>query len=225
LLFLKIDLGEHGSAAQRVWVNVRVLIDGPSELVFDYAVPAGMQVCPGCRVRVPLRQKSATGTVLDVVEADDMGFALRELSALLDPEPLITGVLLKIGRWMADYYACGFETVIRSLLPESVRSEENSAKTRRMAVLEGLPSDEVMEKMARKAPRQHVILSLLMHAEDQRMAVADLGQGAAASLKGLEKNGLLRIEQEEVRRDPEADGLVEILESKPLVLNEVHDGR
>lgn len=203
-----------------MWVNVRVLIDGPSELVFDYAVPAGMEVCPGCRVRVPLRQKSATGTVLDVVAADDMGFALRELSALLDPEPLITGVLLKIGRWMADYYACGFETVIRSLLPESVRSEENSAKTRRVAVLEGLPSDEVMEKLASKAQRQHAILALLAHAEDQRMAVTDLGQGAAASLKVLEKNGLLRIEQEEVRRDPEADGLLEVLESKPLVLND-----
>ena len=45
-------------------MNARVLIDGPSELVFDYAIPAGLDVRPGCRVRIPLRRKSATGTVL-----------------------------------------------------------------------------------------------------------------------------------------------------------------
>ncbi len=47
---------------------MRVLIDGPAELVFDYAVPEGLDVRAGCRVRIPLRQKSATGTVLSVVE-------------------------------------------------------------------------------------------------------------------------------------------------------------
>ena len=37
-------------------MNARVLIDGPSELVFDYAIPAGLDVRPGCRVRIPLRR-------------------------------------------------------------------------------------------------------------------------------------------------------------------------
>ena len=67
-----------------------------------------------------------------------MDFALRELDSLIDPEPLITPVLLRTGEWIADYYGCGIETVIRSLLPEAVRSEENSAKTRRVAVLDAI---------------------------------------------------------------------------------------
>lgn len=199
-------------------VNVRVLIDGPSELVFDYAVPAGLDVRPGCRVRVPLRRKSATGTVLAVVEAAQMDFALRELESLIDPEPLITPVLLKTGQWIADYYGCGIETVIRSLLPEAVRSEENSAKTRRIALLDGAPDPAVLEKLARRAPRQHAILALLMSAPGMRMAVADLGDGSAAVLKGMEKSGLLKIETEEVRRDPD-EGVDEVMESLPLALN------
>ena len=185
------------------------MIDGPSELVFDYAVPVGMDVRPGCRVRVPLRRKSATGTVLSVAEAEDLGFALRELEALVDPEPLITEVLLKIGRWIADYYACGFETVVRSLLPESVRNEENSAKTRRVAVIADAPVGEEFDTLAKRAPRQHAILSLLQHAEGGRMPVADLGKGASASLKPMEKHGWLRVVSEEVRRDPEAAGVAE----------------
>ncbi len=50
------------------------------------------------------------------------------------------------------------------------------------------------------------MLSLLAHAPGLRLAVADLGDGSAAALKAMEKAGLLRLEQEEVRRDPEADG-------------------
>jgi primosomal protein N' (replication factor Y) len=166
-----------------------------------------------------LRKKSATGTVLAVLEADQMEFALRELDSLIDPEPLITPVLLRTGEWIADYYGCGFETVIRSLLPEAVRSEENSAKTRRIAVLEAAPDEAVLEKLAKRAPRQHAILSLILHAPDMRMAVADLGEGSAAALKGMEKAGLLKLEIEEVRRDPDADGVDEVLESQALPLN------
>ncbi len=200
-------------------VNVRVLIDGSSELVFDYAVPAGLDVRPGCRVRVPLRRKSATGTVLAIAAAEQMDFALRELESLIDPEPLITPVLLRTGEWIADYYGCGIETVIRSLLPESVRSEENSAKTRRIAVLDVPPDPAVLEKLVRRAPRQHAILSLIANAPGMRLPVADLGEGSAAALKGMEKAGLLRLDAEDVRRDPEADGVEEVLESQALALN------
>jgi primosomal protein N' (replication factor Y) len=200
-------------------VNVRVLIDGPSELVFDYAVPAGLEVRPGCRVRIPLRRKSATGTVLSMVELVQVDFAVREVESLIDPEPLITPVLLRTGEWIADYYGCGIETVIRSLLPESVRSEENSAKTRRIAVLDALPDPAVLARLAKRAPRQHAILTLLAHAPEMRLAVADLGDGSAAALKAMEKAAMLRLENEDVRRDPEADGVDEVLASQALALN------
>jgi len=200
--------------------TARVLIDGPSELVFDYAIPAGLPVLPGCRVRVPLRKKSSHGTVLALNDGPAEDFALRELEALVDPEPLITPVLLKTGKWIADYYGSSLESVVRSLLPEAVRSEENSAKTRRIAVLDDLPSEETLAKLVKKAPRQHALLSLLVHTPERRVAVADLGEGSNAALKALEKSGLLRIETEEVRRDPEADGVEEILESLPLEMTE-----
>jgi len=200
-------------------VNARVLIDGPSELVFDYAIPADLNVLPGCRVRVPLRRKTATGTVLSVEEPQQADFALRELDGLIDPEPLITPVLLKTAQWIADYYGTSLESVIRSILPESVRSEENSAKTRRVAVLDEVPDPLLLAKLEKRAPKQYAILSLLAVAVDFRLAVADLGEGTAAPLKALEKAGLLRLEIEEIRRDPEADGVDEILESRPLALN------
>lgn len=200
-------------------MNARVLIDGPSELVFDYAIPAGVEVRPGCRVRVPLRKKSATGTVLSVLEPEQIDFALRELQALIDPEPLITPVLLRVATWIASYYGSSIESVIRSILPEGVRIEENSAKTRRVAILGNPPDSAVLAKLEKRAPRQFAIVSLLGGATDQRMAVADLGDGNAAALKALEKAGWIELTTEEVRRDPESGSVEEILESTPLELN------
>ena len=205
--------------AGSVPVNARVLIDGPSELVFDYAIPAGLDVRAGCRVRIPLRRKSATGTVLSTGEPEQADFALRELESLIDPEPLITPVLLRTAEWIANYYGSSIESVIRSVLPEGVRSEENSAKTRRVAVLDSSPDSAVLVKLEKRAPRQFAILALLSHAPDLRLPVADLGEGNAAALKAMEKAGLLRLEAEEVRRDPDGDQVEEILESKPLSLN------
>jgi primosomal protein N' (replication factor Y) len=200
-------------------VNARVLIDGPSELVFDYAIPAGLDVRPGCRVRIPLRRTSATGTVLSTGPPEQADFALRELESLIDPEPLITPVLLRTADWIARYYGSSIESVIRSVLPEGVRSEGNSAKTRRVAVLGVAPDPAVLMKLEKRAPRQFAILSLLAHAADLRMPVADLGDGNAAALKSMEKAGLLRLEAEEVRRDPDVDNVEEILESAQLALN------
>ena len=199
----------------------RVLIDGPSELVFDYAIPDGLPVVAGCRVRVPLRNKTSQGTVLDLVETPgDLGFALRPLHSLSDPDPLITPKLLEAGRWIADYYGCSIESVIRALLPEAVRTEDNSAKVRKTVVLEKDPAPEVLAKITKRAPKQAAILALLAHAPERKIALADLGEGASASVKSLAKQELVRILEEEVRRDPEADGIEEILPDAPLLLNE-----
>ncbi|MDP4624041.1 MAG: primosomal protein N' [Akkermansiaceae bacterium] len=197
----------------------RVLIDGPSELVFDYAIPADLPVVEGCRVRVPIRQKSTSGTVLSVNPPPEQSeFAMREIQSLIDPEPLITPVLLKVARWISNYYGSSIESVIRSILPEAVRTEDNSAKTRRIATAnENIPAED-LEKLEKRAPKQHIILTLLLAAENRTLPTTELGDGSAPSLKSLESKGLVKISTEEVRRDPEAAD--EIIPSQPLTLND-----
>ena len=197
----------------------RVLIDGPSELVFDYAIPTDLPVVEGCRVRIPIRQKTTSGTVLSVRPPPEQSeFAVREVKSLIDPEPLITPTLLKVARWISNYYGSSIESVIRSILPEAVRTEGNSAKTRRIATANESPDPADLEKLAKRAPKQHVILTLLLLAENRTLPTTDLGDGSAPSLKSLEKKGLITISTEEIRRNPEA--AEEIIPSQPLTLNE-----
>ncbi|MDA7611032.1 hypothetical protein N8681_01580 [bacterium] len=153
-----------------------VLIDGPSELVFDYAIPDHLKILPGCRVRIPLRNRDATGTVLRVQEAPQSEFDLRYLTGLVDPEPLITPALLKLAEWITSYYGTPLEQVIRSIIPASIRGDKTSAKIRKAAILAKKPTEIELAKLAKRAKRQHQIITLLSIA-DKPIPITELGGG------------------------------------------------
>ena len=198
-------------------LTASVLIDGPSELVFDYAIPDDLNVLPGCRVRIPLRNRPATGTVLRVHENPEGDFALRFLTALLDPEPLVTPALLKLAEWITGYYGTPLEQVIRSIIPGAIRGEKGSAKTRKAASLDQAPGEEELAALAKRAKRQHQILTLLGVATSP-IPITELGGSSAASaLKSLAEKGWIKITDLEVRRDPDADET--FIATKPLELN------
>lgn len=197
--------------------SARVLIDGPSELVFDYMIPDDMQVVTGCRVRIPLRNRDSTGTVLEIGPPPQTNYNLRPVSKLIDPEPLITPQLMKLGKWIADYYVAPLELVMRALLPESVRQEMHSEKTRKIVEIKQMPDTETLEKLAKRAPKQHIILKLL-ESNSGIMSLKDLGGGSVtAAVKSLVKKDYVLLKEETVRRDPDEDQ--EFLESTPLKLN------
>lgn len=202
-----------------------VLIDGPSELVFDYAIPEHLNVLPGCRVRIPLRNRPATGTVLRTGPAPETDFALRYLSDLIDPEPLVTTPLLQLAEWITSYYGTPLEQVIRSIIPGAIRGEKTTAKTRRAAQLDKPPTGEDLEKLAKRAKRQHEILTLLTIAK-KPVPITELGgSSAASSLKSMAEKGWVKITDLEVRRDPDANET--FVPTEPLKLNdeqaEVHE--
>ena len=143
------DVGSSSVSAYRGYVpsTAKVLIDGPSELIFDYALPEGVSALPGCRVRVPLRNKAATGTILHIASDTNINFELKPITSLIDPEPLVTENLIQLARWMSTYYGTPLEQIMRSLLPGAVRQETHSAKTRQVAEISNMPDEEELEKL------------------------------------------------------------------------------
>jgi hypothetical protein len=51
------------------------------------------------------------------------------------------------------------ESVMRSLLPESVRSEDHNAKSQKMVHLLKTPTPEVLQSLGKKAPKQQLIIT------------------------------------------------------------------
>ena len=197
----------------------RILVDGQSDLVLDYGIPpeAG-DVKPGCRVQVPLRNRTATGTVLTLSEpAPAWKDRLKPILKLIDPEPLISPVMMNLASWAADYYSVALDQMIRCLLPETVRQENTAEKMRKMVYLEKTPAREELDALYRKAPRQAQMLDYFSSAKQQSAPLAAFGAGALNVARSLEAKGFISLKEEAMHRDPSTGE--QFVPTQPMKLN------
>lgn len=200
---------------------VRVLVDGRDDMVLDYALPPGTDsIERGCRVEIPLRGGKAVGTVLQTVEPEDaQSYRLRPILRTVDDQPIVSPALLDLAEWAANYYAVPVEQMIRCIVPEAVRQERHEEKTRKILELLSFPDDEQLNKINARAPRQASILRYLHDSPDKRAPLSDLGGSPALTpARSLAKQGLVRICEETVHRDPAAGE--NFAPTSPLELNE-----
>lgn len=198
----------------------RVILDRSTGKELDYEIPAGWEarVAEGSRVRVPLRNRQAIGTVVSLMEATSAK-GVRPIAAVMDERPQMTPVLMRLAKWMADYYACDEQDALRSVLPRAVRETGHAPLKRKFAALLRAVDSEEMAAIAKKAPRQAEAIRCLQSA-DGPVAVAKLTalSGVSdAALKSLARKGVVGISTEAVRRAPV--GSQEFVASRPPELS------
>lgn len=95
-------------------VSLPVPIDQP----FTYRLPETLRhrVRVGCRVLVPFGARKLAGVVLRTHDDPPPG-AVREALRLLDEEPALDDELLKLGRWISDYYCAPLGETLRAMTP------------------------------------------------------------------------------------------------------------
>jgi primosomal protein N' (replication factor Y) len=87
-------------------------------MAFTYAIPPGMEPVVGGRVLVPFRQRRTSGIVLEMHDRVPQ-VKTKNVIAALDLSPVLDAPLLKLGRWIADYYLAPVGEVFRTMLPLS----------------------------------------------------------------------------------------------------------
>lgn len=199
----------------------RVIPDRAGDRALDYRIPAAMEasIAPGARVRVPLRARLLLGTVIDVLEESDVP-SPKEIQEVIGGVPLIRPELLRIARWIADYYCCPLEAAMGCVLPQVVRQAEVAARRRNFVRMVRTPSEDDLAALERKAPRQADALRAVVAAGGP-LAVAAAAESAGVSesvFRALEKHGWVVVESVEVARDPFAGE--SFLPTSDLVLNE-----
>ncbi len=102
-----------------------ILAEGP-EHEFDYLVPDELhcQIEPGKRVRVPFG-KGNRPVVAYCVRLQDKPAGQRKLKAVqevLDERNLLSPAMLRLTKWIADYYLCNWAAALATVLPAGVRS-------------------------------------------------------------------------------------------------------
>src|SRR5271167_1209811 len=88
----------------------------PLDMVFTYAIPPGMEPVVGGRVLVPFRQQRLSGIVVEMHDRPPQVKTKKVIEAL-DLSPVLDEHLLKLGKWIADYYLAPVGEVFRTMLP------------------------------------------------------------------------------------------------------------
>jgi primosomal protein N' (replication factor Y) len=182
-----------------------IVFDRPLDHAFTYAVGANLRerVGVGKRVRAPFGRgdKATVGYCVRLSEtAPDR--PVKELVGVLDDEPLLTDHLLRLTRWMADYYLCGWGQVLNAVVPAGARDK---AGTRTLAFIQAVPEAGLKELPDQKEPippKQATALELLRKLgkpieQRQLMRQAKCGPGPIEALlvKGLARRVARRVDR------------------------------
>jgi primosomal protein N' (replication factor Y) len=178
----------------------RVLVEASGSHAFDYELPEGVagELQVGSRVRVPVRTRTALGTIIGLSDETD-ATGVKFIAEVVDPQPVLNPILLRLAAWLADYYCCTLEAAMRAVLPNVIRKGELRHKQRLVARLAREFSTEEIETLKRRAPVQGEIIEFLAQA-GHSVAVAELASHTV--VQALVKKGLVITEPAKVERDP-----------------------
>jgi primosomal protein N' (replication factor Y) len=100
----------------------RVVLDSrlpQLDRLFDYAIPEGVEVVVGCRVKVPLRSqaRSTTGYVVELPDTTEHTGTLAPIGEVISELPVLSPEIWALARAVADRQAGNAADVLRLAIP------------------------------------------------------------------------------------------------------------
>src|SRR5262249_42240386 len=139
-----------------------VFPQGPDK-EYDYAVPDELlgRLQEGCRVKVPLGRgdRPVVGYCVRL-ETKRLGRKLKEIVEPVDNVPLLRPPMIRLTRWMSDYYLCDWGQVLESVVPAGVRDAAGTRLTTFLTL-----ADEWRGKIDElKLPKKQALILQLLEA-------------------------------------------------------------
>jgi primosomal protein N' (replication factor Y) len=177
-----------------------VALPVPLDMVFTYRVLAETTPPVGGRVLVPFRQQRLTGIVVELHDRKP-SVTIKSILSVLDLTPVLDDHLLRLGRWIADYYLAPIGEVFRTMLPLSAEFKRAvaysiTAEGRTALHLAGLLGSSARSR--RTPEEQAVEFRVLDHLAGQEIAAAETAQVREESLRSATRvskiilNGMVR---------------------------------
>src|SRR5438067_3013129 len=139
-----------------------VVFDRPLDHAYTYAVPDHLAAAVGVgkRVDCPFGRgdKGTVGYCIRVADAPPAR-EVKAITRVLDEEALLDDHLLKLTRWMADYYLCGWGQVLHAVVPAGVKKQ---AGTRLTPMLELVPAALLPDPLPHLSPKQKRVHEYLL---------------------------------------------------------------
>ncbi len=165
----------------------------PLDMLFTYAIPPGMEPVVGGRVLVPFRQQRQSGIVVELHDRPPQVKTKKVIEAL-DLVPVLDERLLKLGKWIADYYLAPLGEVFRTMLPLSAefkrsivyRITDQGRMALHLAGMSGSPTQ------SKRTPDEQLVEFRVLDYLAERGSVSDASlRGAARGSKAL-LSGMVR---------------------------------
>lgn len=187
-----------------------VILPLPLPRSFTYSIPSGSEetLVPGCRVVVPFgRKKFYTAIVESVHNNAPRDYEVKEISTILDVNPVLLPSQFKLWQWLADYYLCTIGDVYKAALPSGLKLESET-------IIVFNPDFEAEDQLPVK---EQMILDLLSAATEQSLTRLEKESGIKNILtviKSLLEKDAVYI-KEELRRSykPKTEARVRINDS------------
>ena len=93
-----------------------VALPVPLDTAFTYHLSGEVEPVVGGRVLVPFRQQRMSGIVVGVHDRKP-SVKTKDVLTVLDTSPVLDDQLLRLGKWIADYYLAPLGEVFRTMLP------------------------------------------------------------------------------------------------------------
>lgn len=202
-------------------------------------------ISQGSRVVVPFGPRKVQGYVLQLKDkqatTEAASHKLKEIEHILDEFPPLTQELIELGKWMSLEYVCFLITALQALLPAVLKSKTkkivherkdgeletkyqvNDKVTKKsIAMVSPIGSAEELAdeklQLSNRAKKQKEIIEYFQN-DPQPIPLVELLEMCAttrSTVKQLEQSGILKIEQQEVGRDPYQDRKFVQTEALPL---------
>ncbi len=195
-VIMQRDLFSSGDkpAARAAGLFADVVFDRPLDQAFTYAVGEDLRnaIAVGKRVKVPFgKGDRATLGYCVRLSRTPPERTVKDVLEVIDDEVLLNDSLLRLTRWMADYYLCGWGQVLNAVVPAGARDQ---AGTRARSFVEAVPEAELPAPLPSLTVKQTEVLKQLRQAGRplEVKEVTRLAQCGSVPIEALVEKGLLR---------------------------------
>ena len=171
-----------------------IILPLPLYSTFTYSVPVALEpnLRVGSRVLVQFgKRKFYTGIVASTHDIPPAGYEVKDISALLDAEPIVRYPQLKLWEWIASYYLCSPGDVYKAAIPAGLKPESETKVSLN-------PETDIIDFVDSFSEREAYIIQLL--GSEKKLTIAEIEKhtkfkNVAAILKPLLDKGIVEISE------------------------------
>lgn len=117
-----------------------VALSLPMDRIFHYRIPLPLEkeVVLGARVWVEFGNKDKVGYIVGFADSTDIK-DVKPIKSVIDKEPIISGHMLELAKWIRGTYLCSLGQAIGAIIPSVLKKGKTKVKSRVKVKIDNMP--------------------------------------------------------------------------------------